>query len=409
MEQQNICERIQTLTDQLNRYRDEYYNKNAPSVSDEVYDRLFDELVQLEKENGIVMANSPTKTVGYPAVSELQKTSHAIPLLSLDKTKSSEDLMQFMGEQPCMLMFKLDGLTMKLTYENGRLMEAATRGNGDIGEIVTHNARGIAGIPVQIPFSKRLVVTGEAYIRPSDFESIKASVTDGMGEPYKNGRNLAAGSVRLLDPTACKERKVLEGMDDAPLSVEEKTRLISYLPQMDISSSNLTVLEMALLGRIPDLGYRVKDEDLQIVVKVLRELGLEALSSRPFTQLSGGQQKMVLIAQTLVRSPSLILLDEPVNSLDMQKQLELCEMLKEITLRDNVDVLAILHDINLSARFADHLVVLDHEGQVYAHGKPGDIITPEMLQDVYGVLGDVFLDENRIPHIVAQRSIHSAS
>ncbi|MBR4473935.1 MAG: NAD-dependent DNA ligase LigA, partial [Oscillospiraceae bacterium] len=224
MEQQNICERIQTLTDQLNRYRDEYYNKNAPSVSDEVYDRLFDELVQLEKESGIVMANSPTKTVGYPAVSELQKTSHAIPLLSLDKTKSSEDLMQFMGEQPCMLMFKLDGLTMKLTYENGRLMEAATRGNGDIGEIVTHNARGIAGIPVQIPFSKRLVVTGEAYIRPSDFESIKASVTDGMGEPYKNGRNLAAGSVRLLDPTACKERKVsftafsvLEGMDDAPL------------------------------------------------------------------------------------------------------------------------------------------------------------------------------------------------
>ena len=202
---------------------------------------------------------------------------------------------------------------------------------------------------------------------------------------------------------------LLDGRDIAPLSVEEKTRLISYLPQMDISSSNLTVLEMALLGRVPDLGYRVKDGDLQIVVKVLRELGLEALSSRPFTQLSGGQQKMVLIAQTLVRSPSLILLDEPVNSLDMQKQLELCEMLKEITLRDNVDVLAILHDINLSARFADHLVVLDHEGQVYAHGKPGDIITPEMLQDVYGVLGDVFLDENRIPHIVAQRSIHSAS
>ena len=200
---------------------------------------------------------------------------------------------------------------------------------------------------------------------------------------------------------------LLDGRDLKPLSVEEKTKLISYLPQMDISSSNLTVLEMALLGRVPELGRRVRDEDLQIVVDVLRKLSLEHLSQRPFTQLSGGQQKMVLIAQTLVRSPSLILLDEPVNSLDMQKQLELCEILKAISSEEKVDIITILHDINLAARFADHLIVLDHGGSVYAQGAPAEIITKSMLEDVYGVIGDVMPDGEGVPHIMAQKSINS--
>lgn len=200
---------------------------------------------------------------------------------------------------------------------------------------------------------------------------------------------------------------LLDGRDLKPLSVEKKTKLISYLPQMDISSSNLTVLEMALLGRVPELGRRVRDEDLQIVVDVLRKLSLEHLSQRPFTQLSGGQQKMVLIAQTLVRSPSLILLDEPVNSLDMQKQLELCEILKAISSEEKVDIITILHDINLAARFADHLIVLDHSGSVYAQGAPAEIITKSMLEDVYGVIGDVMPDGEGVPHIMAQKSINS--
>ena len=272
MEEQKSYERIRTLTDQLNRYRDEYYNKNAPSVSDDVYDRMFDELVQLEKESGIVMANSPTQTVGYPAVSELQKTAHAIPLLSLDKTKTSEELLRFMGDQPCMLMFKLDGLTMKLTYENRRLVEAATRGNGDIGEIVTHNARGISGIPTLIPFPGRLVVTGEAYIRPSDFEALKTSVTDGTGEPYKNGRNLAAGSVRLLDPAACKERKVsftafsvLEGMDDTPLHSARLNTLKPLGFNVCTFITNKRPLKLEELeGGIEQLKHRAKDSDYPI-------------------------------------------------------------------------------------------------------------------------------------------------
>ncbi len=205
--ERNIFEKQRELNDRLNRYRDEYYNRNAPSVSDEVYDRLFDELKELEQETGIQMANSPTQTVGYPAVSRLEKTRHEIPLLSLDKTKSSMDLLNFMGEQQVMLMLKLDGLTVKLTYENGELLEAATRGDGDEGEIITHNTRAISGIPSHITYKERLVVTGEGFIRPSDFEELKTSLQDSSGKPYKNGRNLAAGSIHIT----YKERLVVTG------------------------------------------------------------------------------------------------------------------------------------------------------------------------------------------------------
>lgn len=220
---QKLMMKQRELTRRLNRYRDEYYNQNNPSVSDAVYDQLFDELQELEKETGIQLANSPTNTVGYKAVSKLEKTEHKIPLLSLDKVKSSVELCRFMGEHPVMFMLKLDGLTMKLTYEGGELIEAATRGDGDMGEVVTHNARAIGGIPSHIQYEGRLVVTGEALIRPSDFERLKVSVVDSNGETYKNGRNLAAGSVRLLDAKACRNRcvtfmafNVLEGFDELP-------------------------------------------------------------------------------------------------------------------------------------------------------------------------------------------------
>ena len=200
--------RQRELNDLLNQYRHEYYNLNAPTVDDAVYDRLFDELVNLEQSTGLLMANSPTQTVGWPAVSKLDKTIHITPLLSLEKTKSIEELFSFIGDQLTMLMLKLDGLTIKLTYEDGVLVEAPTRGDGNEGEIVTHNTRGITGIPMQIPYKGRLIVTGEAFIRPSDFEALKATLLDSTGKPYKNGRNLAAGSVRLLDASDCKNRRV---------------------------------------------------------------------------------------------------------------------------------------------------------------------------------------------------------
>ena len=218
---QTILRKQRELTDRLNRYRNEYYNHNKPSVSDEVYDRLFDELQSLEKETGVQMANSPTTTVGYPVVGKLEKATHEIPLLSLDKVKSSLDLCRFMGEHQVMFMLKLDGLTIKLTYEGGTLMEAATRGDGDVGEIVTHNTRAIGGIPAHIRYQGRLVITGEAFIRPSDFERLNTSIVDENGETYKNGRNLAAGSVRLRDAGECMGRcvtfmpfNVLVGFDD---------------------------------------------------------------------------------------------------------------------------------------------------------------------------------------------------
>ena len=166
MEQEKM-KRLRELTGLLNQYRREYYDLNAPTVDDGEYDRLFDELAQLEKELGTQMGNSPTQTVGWPARDGLDKVSHPIPLLSLDKTKLVDELCAFIGEQPVMLMLKLDGLTLKLTYEQGILLEAATRGDGEVGENVTHNVRGISGIPSQIPYKGHLVVTGEAFIRPA--------------------------------------------------------------------------------------------------------------------------------------------------------------------------------------------------------------------------------------------------
>lgn len=207
MEQINY-EKVRALTSRLNRYRYEYYALNASTVEDSVYDRLLDELERLEQETGIKMGNSPTQTVGWPAVDKLPKTAHVIPLLSLDKTKRAEDMCSFMGEQTVLLMHKLDGLTIKLTYENGVILEAATRGDGNEGEVITHNVRGITGIPSQIPYKGRLVVTGEAFIRPSDFEHLQGILTDSSGQPYKNGRNLAAGSVRLFKSEECRERHV---------------------------------------------------------------------------------------------------------------------------------------------------------------------------------------------------------
>ena len=269
---QTILRKQRELTDRLNRYRNEYYNHNKPSVSDEVYDRLFDELQSLEKETGVQMANSPTTTVGYPVVGKLEKATHEIPLLSLDKVKSSLDLCRFMGEHQVMFMLKLDGLTIKLTYEGGTLMEAATRGDGDVGEIVTHNTRAIGGIPAHIRYQGRLVITGEAFIRPSDFERLNTSIVDENGETYKNGRNLAAGSVRLRDAGVCMGRcvtiitfNVLVGFDD----LSRKSERLKELQQLGFNPCKYLVTKRALTQEetedgIKQLQQYAKDSDIPI-------------------------------------------------------------------------------------------------------------------------------------------------
>lgn len=263
---------LRALTTQLNQYRVEYYSLNAPTVSDEVYDRLFDELGRLEQELGVKMSNSPTQTVGWPAVDKLEKVCHPIPLLSLDKTKRVEDLCTLMGGQQIMLMLKLDGLTLKLVYEGGVFLEASTQGDGDKGENVTHNVRGISGIPAQIPYKERLVVTGEAFIRPSHFETLKATLLDSNGQPYKNGRNLAAGSVRLLNSKECRNRhvifmpfNVLEGFD----GLENKSDKLKQLPAMGFTPchylvSNRKLTQEEMQSGIQRLSQFAKDYDIPI-------------------------------------------------------------------------------------------------------------------------------------------------
>lgn len=269
---QELIRKQQDLTARLNRYRHEYYNLNAPSISDAVYDRLFEELQDLERQTGIQMANSPTSTVGYPAISKLEKTNHPIPLLSLDKEKSIVEVCRFMGEHQVMFMLKLDGLTIKLTYEGGELLEAATRGDGEVGEIVTHNTRAIGGIPAHIRYEDRLVITGEAFIRPSDFEQLKASLVDNNGETYKNGRNLAAGSVRLLDAKTCMERRlmfmpftVLEGFENLPRKSERLKELsaLGFTPcKYLVTKRTLTQAEAE--DGIKQLQQYARDKDIPI-------------------------------------------------------------------------------------------------------------------------------------------------
>ena len=269
---QELIRKQQDLTARLNRYRHEYYNLNAPNISDAVYDRLFEELQDLERQTGIQMANSPTSAVGYPAISKLEKTNHPIPLLSLDKEKNTVEVCRFMGEHQVMFMLKLDGLTIKLTYEGGELLEAATRGDGEVGEIVTHNTRAIGGIPAHIRYEDRLVITGEAFIRPSDFEQLKASLVDNNGETYKNGRNLAAGSVRLLDAKTCMERRlmfmpftVLEGFENLPRKSERLKELsaLGFTPcKYLVTKRTLTQAEAE--DGIKQLQQYARDKDIPI-------------------------------------------------------------------------------------------------------------------------------------------------
>ena len=189
------------------------------------------------------------------------------------------------------------------------------------------------------------------------------------------------------------------------MRTDHKTKLMSYLPQMDIDASMLTVMEMVLLGRLPELGYKVSDHDLNVVARTLEELNIASLAKRNFTELSGGQKKLVFIAQTLVREPRLILLDEPVNSLDLQKQLELCQLLQRIVQEQSVDIIVVMHDINLAVRYARNVVIIDQNGSPHSAGEPSEVVTAEMLREVYGVIADVTHDANGVPVVSPLKSI----
>ena len=204
---QSKTERMKELIDVLNKAAYAYYAKDMEIMSNYEYDALYDELVLLEEETGVVLSNSPTIHVGFEAVDELPKERHEKPMLSLAKTKSREELRDWLNGKEALLSWKLDGLTIVLTYENGSLQKAVTRGNGEIGEVITNNARVFKNIPHKIAFEGRLILRGEAVITYSDFEKVNAQIADAEAK-YKNPRNLCSGSVRQLNNEITSKRNV---------------------------------------------------------------------------------------------------------------------------------------------------------------------------------------------------------
>lgn len=200
-------ERIKELVELLNKANKAYYQEANEIMTNFEYDKLYDELVGLEKETGMVLSNSPTVNVGYQVVSQLPKEQHNSPMLSLDKTKEVGALADFAGDRKCLLSWKMDGLTVVLTYENGELVKAVTRGNGLVGEVITNNAKTFKNIPISIPYKGRLTLRGEAIIKYSDFEQINREIEDADSK-YKNPRNLCSGSVRQLNSQVTAERNV---------------------------------------------------------------------------------------------------------------------------------------------------------------------------------------------------------
>lgn len=199
--------RMKELAATLTAAAKTYYQESREIMSNYEYDKLYDELAALEKETGVVLSKSPTQSVGYEVLSELPKERHESPMLSLDKTKSTADLQEWLGDQTGILSWKLDGLTVVLTYSGGTLKKAVTRGNGEIGEVITSNARVFANVPVAISFQGELVLRGEAVIRYSEFNRINEAIDD-VDARYKNPRNLCSGSVRQLNSQITAERNV---------------------------------------------------------------------------------------------------------------------------------------------------------------------------------------------------------
>lgn len=203
----NSLNRMKELVTILQEASKAYYAEDREIMSNFEYDKLYDELIKLEEETGTTLAGSPTITVGYEAVDELPKETHESPMLSLDKTKDREALKEWLKDKEGLLSWKLDGLTVVLTYENGKLLKAVTRGSGEVGEVVTNNAKTFVNLPLTIPYKGKLILRGEAVITYEDFKKINDEIEDAQAK-YKNPRNLCSGSVRQLNNEVTKNRRV---------------------------------------------------------------------------------------------------------------------------------------------------------------------------------------------------------
>lgn len=251
--------RMVELNKKLKEAAKAYYQESREIMSNYDYDALYDELLRLEEETGIVLSDSVTQNVGYEILSELKKIEHSKPMLSLDKTKSVDALRDWLGDQKAVLSWKLDGLTIVLTYEDGKLQQAVTRGNGYIGEDVTQNAKQFKNVPLSIPYKGKLIIRGEAVIKYSDFEK--------FSDEYKNPRNLCSGSVRQLDPGITRQRSVnlfvfsLVSAEGAPAD--------SVIKQFDwLSSQGFEVVDHVLVDRdslsaaVEDYAKKIENYDV---------------------------------------------------------------------------------------------------------------------------------------------------
>lgn len=228
-EKDNKIIQMKNLIEQLNKYSYEYYTLGEPTITDDTYDKLFDKLVLLEKETDIIFSNSPTQKVGNKILNELNKTKHEFPLLSLDKTKSLSELIKWIDNKDSVLMLKLDGLTIDLTYENGKLIKGETRGNGIEGEDITHNVKTFTNIPLNIQDKKHIHIVGEAIITKDIFDKLNKL----CDYKYKNCRNLVSGSVRQLDNKICKQREVkFIAYNLLGTNIVSKHKQLQYLQQL---------------------------------------------------------------------------------------------------------------------------------------------------------------------------------
>ncbi len=260
-------ERMKYLVKTLQEASKAYYADDEEIMSNFEYDKLYDELVALEQELSVVLAGSPTTTVGYEAVDELPKERHVSPMLSLDKTKSREALKDWLQGNPAILSWKLDGLTIVLTYHEGKLAKAVTRGNGEIGEVITGNARTFKNLPLQIAFRGELVLRGEAVISYSDFRKINAEITQ-EDMKYKNPRNLCSGSVRQLNNEITAKRNVqffafhlvsAEGIDLG----DSKLQQFAFLKEQGFAVvDHVFVTEENILTAIEEFEQRIATYDI---------------------------------------------------------------------------------------------------------------------------------------------------
>ena len=240
---------VRNLVTELNKYCDAYYNQNESLISDKEYDLLFDRLVEMEKETGIVLSNSPTVRVGYKVASDLPEVRHDFPpMLSLDKSKELKDMKKFLGAKPALLMAKMDGLTIRITYREGKVWRAETRGDGEVGEDVTHNIHTVKDVPLTLPIKDEVIVDGEVIVTRDTFARLREKFVDNKGKKYKNPRNFAAGSIRLHDSSKAAERglqfvawKFVKGSDYRHFSSR-----LNHLDELGFSVTPYTELVSAM-------------------------------------------------------------------------------------------------------------------------------------------------------------------